>query len=125
MKWAGGVGLRGGQRYPPACRGRGVGRWTSSGQAKVAYVYPGSPAQGELTVGDVIDAVEAPRRPRTQRHWVVPRSSTRLHCFYPGQKVRLVVDRHGQYLNVPITLGRWSPAIDPYLQAGQDIVVSM
>jgi len=99
-----------------------------SGAAKVAYVYPGSPAQGRLHVGDLVEAVAGAKAPPNATSLNGPEVIEQVALFYPGQKIRLVVDRAGQFLDVPIILGRWSPAIQEYVQIGQnysDILVSM
>jgi hypothetical protein len=101
---------------------------TLSGAAKVAYVYPGSPAQGRLRVGDLIEAVAGAKAPPEARALGGAEVIDQVALFYPDQTIRLVVDRAGQFLNIPITLGRWSPAIQEYVEVGQSlthILVSM
>jgi len=101
----------------------------SSGAAKVAHVYPGSPAQGKLHVGDLVEAVAGAKAPPNATSLGGPEEVIdQVALFYPGQRIHLVVDRAGQLMGVPITLGRWSPAIQEYVQVGQnnsDILLSM
>ena len=98
------------------------------GAAKVVYVYPGSPAQGKLRVGDLVEGVAGAEAAPEAKFLNGPEVIDQVALFYTGQTIRLVVDRASRFLDVPITLGRWSPAIQEYVQVGQDpmkILVSM
>jgi len=95
------------------------------GDAKIAYVYPGSPAQGKLHVGDLVEGVAGAKTPTNAMGLNGPAVIDQVALFYPGEKIRLEVDRAGQSMNVLITLGRWLPSIQDYVQVGQNILVSM
>ncbi len=70
--------------------------------AEVQEVIPGSPAEeAGLKVGDLILAVDGRRvtgnRPLAQI----------LASYRPGDRVTLTVERDGEELEIPVTLGRW------------------
>jgi hypothetical protein len=91
-------------------------------------VYPGSPAKSKVHVGDLVEAVADAKAPPEAKWLNGPEVIDQVALFYPGERIRLVVDRAGQFLDVPITLGRSSPAIQEFVQVGQnysDIRLSM
>ena len=98
--------------------------YRSSG-AKVASVYPGSPAAGKLKVGDLIERVAGAPRPPYAGVLNGPMVIDQVALFYPGQEVRLDVERAGHQLIVPITLGRWSADMSEFVQSGQQLLVLM
>jgi hypothetical protein len=95
------------------------------GDAKIAYVYPDSPAHGKLHVGDLVEGVAGAKTPTNAMGLNGPAVIDQVALFYPGEKIHLEVDRAGQSMNVLITLGPWSPSIQDYVQVGQNILVSM
>lgn len=97
----------------------------TSGTPKVAYVYPGSPADGELRVGDFIEAVVGAKPPPEAMTLNGPWVIDEVALFYPGQKINLAVDRNGRFLDLPITLGRWTPRIEDYDRKGNNFLVTM
>jgi len=96
-----------------------------SGPAKVAYVYPGSPASGKIHDGDLVEAVAGAKAPPEAGYLNGPEVIDQIALFYPDQRIRLVVRRVGEVLDVPITLGSWSPSVEAYVGEGEDILVSM
>ena len=88
----------------------------------VGTPVPRSPAQGKLHAGDLVEAVAGAKAPPNAKWLSGPEVIDQVALFYPGQKIHLVVDRAGQFLDAPITLGRWSPAIQEYIQVGQNIL---
>ncbi len=98
--------------------------WSSSG-AQVASVFPGSPADGKVKVGDLIERVVGAPPPPFARGLGGPKVIDQVALFYPGQKIRLEVERAGHQLGVPITLGRWSADMSEFVQSGQELLVSM
>jgi len=81
-----------------------------------------------LHAGDLVEAVAGTKAPPESTWLLGPEVIDQVALFDPGQRIRLVVDRAGQFLDVPITLGRWSPAIEEVVQVGQNsshILLSM
>ena len=93
--------------------------------AKVEAVYPGTPAQGKLEAGDIIESVVGGPHPPDAKYLNGPQVIDQVALYYPAQHIVLRVKRGNMQLVVPITLGRWSPAVRSYVEVGKGIYVSM
>ncbi len=93
--------------------------------AKVEAVYPGTPAQGKLEAGDIIESVVGGPHPPDAKYLNGPQVIDQVALYYPAQHTVLRVKRGNMQLVVPITLGRWSPAVRSYVEVGKGIYVSM
>lgn len=82
----------------------GVGlRRVGAGQGQVVYVAPGSPADGVLEQGDIIDGVDGSAPLPVYGPIVIDE----VAVHHPGDTIALDIERQGQRRVVPITLGEW------------------
>jgi hypothetical protein len=99
-------------------QGEGLG----DGPFEILEVADGSPASGQLQVGDVLLDVANVPKPRKPYVYGDERLSTKISAFDAGETARLVIRRHGAELTVPVELGSLKDAKTMLIPEDEDRV---